>query len=78
MAMAKMMSEQGADDAAIAKKLKVHEYRAKLFCRAAKNISTQKLEDAVRLCAQADTDMKLLYSDAVVLDRLLCEIAELR
>ncbi len=77
MAMAKMMSEQGHDSAQIAKKLKIHEFRAKLYTQSAKNIPTQRLEDAVRLCAQADTDMKLLYSDAVVLDRLLCEIAEL-
>lgn len=78
MAMAKMLSEQGADPSAIAKKLKIHEYRARLFAQAAKSIPTQKLEDAVALCARADTDMKLLHSDAVVLDRLLCEIAELK
>lgn len=78
MAMAKMMSEQGHDSAAIAKKLKIHEFRARLFTQAAKSIPAQKLEAAVGLCAQADTDMKLLYSDAIVLDRLLCEIADLR
>ena len=78
MAMAKMMAEQGQDSHAIAKKLKIHEFRARLYAQAGAGISTQKLEEAVRLCTKADTDMKLLYSDAVVLDRLLCEIAELK
>ncbi len=78
MATAKMMQESGADDAAIAKRLGIHEYKAKLCARAARNHSAQKLEEAIALCAQADTDMKLLYSDEIVLERLLCAIAELK
>lgn len=78
MAIAKMMSEQGYDEAAIAKKLGVHEYKAKLYVRASKNHSAQKLEEAAMLCTQADTDMKLMYSDEIVLERLLCAIAELK
>ena len=78
LAVIKELAESGLDEGAIAKKLKIHEYRVKLYLRVARTIPTQKLEDIIVMCQEADSDMKLLYSDEVVLERLLCAIAALR
>ncbi len=78
LSQVKELCEAGADEAAIAKKLKIHEYKAKLYAKTAKTIPAQRLETAVALCVEADSDMKLLYSDEIVLERLLCSISQLR
>ena len=78
LAVIKELSEAGMDEGAIAKKLKLHEYKVKLYLRVARTIPSQKLEDIVILCQEADSDMKLLYSDEIVLERLLCAIAAMR
>jgi len=75
LCMVKELSERGYDEAAISKELKIHEYKAKLYVRTAKGISAQKLERAMALCVEADTDMKLAVSDYISLERLLCTIA---
>ena len=76
--MIKELSEAGVSEAVIAKKLNLHEYTVKLRLKVAKSIPTQKLEQILRMCTEADTEMKLLYSDEIVLERLLCAIAQLR
>lgn len=78
LSMIKELSESGQNKAQIAKKLKIHEYKVKLYSRVAKNIPAQKLEQIIAMCTEADTEMKLLYSDEIVLERLLCAIAALR
>ena len=78
LSMIKELSEAGESEAAIAKKLNSHEYQIKLYAKVAKSIPAQKLEQIVRMCNDADTEMKLLYSDEIVLERLLCAIAGLR
>ncbi len=71
----KEMLAGGYDEAGIAKKLKKHEYQIKLYARTAKNIPTQKLERAMELCVEADSEMKLGFSDFIALERLLCTVA---
>lgn len=71
----KELCEQGADEQTIAKKMNIHEYKAKLYAKTARAIPTQKLERAIELCVAADTDMKLTSSDRIALERLLCSIA---
>ncbi len=71
----KELSESGYDEAAIAKKMKIHEYKAKLYVKEARAIPSQKLERAIDLCVEADSEMKLGFSDFIVLERLLCNIA---
>lgn len=71
----KELSDEGFDEGAISKKLSMHEYKTKLYVRTAKGISAQKLERALALCIEADTDMKLGVVDYIALERLLCNIA---
>ena len=71
----KEMCECGMDEPTIAKKLKIHEYKAKLYAKTARGIATQKLERAIELCVMADTEMKLSSSDRIALEQLLCSIA---
>ena len=71
----KELCEQGADEQTIAKRLRMHEYKAKLYAKTARAIPAQKLERAIELCVAADTDMKLTSSDVIALERLLCSIA---
>ncbi|MEE1357071.1 MAG: DNA polymerase III subunit delta [Clostridia bacterium] len=75
LCMVKELSEAGLDDSAIAKKLKIHEYKAKLYARTAKAIPAQKLERAMMLCVDADSEMKFSFSDFIALERLLCTIS---
>ena len=78
LSMIKELAESGESETAIAKKLGIHEYKVKLYARTAKSIPSQKLEQIVAMCNEADSEMKLLYSDEIVLERLLCAICELR
>ncbi len=71
----KELSDGGLDEAAISKKLKIHEYKVKLYAKTARNIPSQKLERAMELCVEADSEMKLGFSDFIALERLLCSIA---
>lgn len=75
LCIVKELCESGADEIAIAKKLKMHEYKAKLYARTAKGISAQKLENAMELCVQADSDMKYEVDDFIALERLMCMIS---
>lgn len=75
LCMVKGLLESGYDEAAISKKLAMHEYKTKLYVRTAKGIPSQKLERAMALCIEADTDMKLGVVDYIALERLLCNIA---
>ncbi len=73
--MIKELSDGGLDESGIARKLKLHEYKVRLYLRTAKSIPTQKLERAIDLCTVADSEMKLGFSDFIALERLLCSIA---
>lgn len=63
----------GAED--IAKKLTLHEYKAKLYLNQAKNIPEGQLERILSLCIEADENMKSSADDSVILEMLLCRIA---
>lgn len=78
LSMIKELTEAGVSEAQIAKKLNIHEYTVKLHSKVAKSIPSQKLEQIVAMCTEADSEMKQLYSDEIVLERLLCAIAALR
>ncbi len=72
--LVKELSDAGKSEVEIAKKLKIHEYKAKLYAKTARSITSQKLERAMELCVEADSEMKLGFSDFIALERLLCMI----
>lgn len=71
----KLLFESGENELSISKKLGVHEYKVKLYLRTAKGLPVPKLERALALCIDADSDMKLGFLDFISLERLLCSIS---
>ena len=61
----------------IAKKLKMHEYRAKLYAAAAKNSTTSRIGAILELCREADLAVKSESSDYGRLRALVCEASRL-
>lgn len=57
----------------IAKKLKMHEYRTKLYAAAAKKTTAARLSDILSLCRDADLAIKSESSDYGRLRALVCE-----
>ena len=48
------MADEGLSQKEIALRLKMHEYKAGLYMRAARRLGTARLEAALRLCSEAD------------------------
>ncbi len=69
-----MMLKNGADKAEIAKKLKLHEYRAGLYINAVHNMEPARLRAAADRCREADVLMKNSRLDYIALERLICTI----
>ena len=61
----------------IAKKLKMHEYRAKLYAAAAKNSTTSRIGAVLELCREADLAVKSESSDYGRLRALVCEASRI-
>ena len=70
------MAEDGAEKAEIARTLKMHEYKASLYLRAACETGTRRLAAAVERCRRTDRLMKSIGSDYIPLERLICAIPE--
>ncbi len=75
LCMVAELSEGGMDESAIAKKLKMHEYKAKLYAKTARGISIPKLDAAMEYLVEADTDMKYSVDDFIALERVLCRLS---
>ena len=59
----------------VAKKLKMHEYRTKLYAAAAKKTTSARLGVVLSLCREADLAIKSESSDYGRLRALVCEAA---
>lgn len=68
----KAEAELGLGEAEIAAKLKLNEYRVRLYLRAAAKISRDRLEKAVRMCSEADIKLKSTTLGYIAVERLLC------
>ena len=60
----------------IAKKLKMHEYRTKLYAAAAKKTTGTRLAEILSLCRAADLAVKSESTDYGRLRALVCEAAK--
>ena len=70
----KLLTERGAPPSEIAGRLGMHEYKVKLYMRAAANRSVEALERAMLECAEADIRLKSSGMGYAALERLICAI----
>lgn len=56
--MIRGLCDRGMNAGEIASFLKMHEYKAKLYCRAVSGIKIDRLRQAVSYCLEADTELK--------------------
>lgn len=68
------LSEEGADKAAIASGMKMHEYRAGLYLRAVSAYPPGQFLAAATRCREADIKLKSTSLDYIALERLICTI----
>ncbi|NLK39691.1 MAG: DNA polymerase III subunit delta [Clostridiales bacterium] len=67
---------EGFTASAIASKLKMHEYRVKLYLSATATMPIERLENTLALCADTDILIKSRQGGYTVLERLICEAAQ--
>lgn len=70
----KAMSADSAPTAQIASTLKMHEYKAGLYQRAAAALTWERLRGAISLCAEADAALKSSPQGYLALERLICAL----
>ena len=71
MLAASIYASSGLTVAEVAKKLKIHEYKATLYLRAAGN-DPSATEAALRRCLEADRQLKSTMHDFTPIERLIC------
>ena len=68
------MAEEGADKSAVARALKMHEYKAMLYLRAASGFGTARLAAALDRCRAADRLTKSAPLGYIPLERFICTL----
>ena len=66
-----LLAEEGLSPDGIAKKLRMHEYKAKLYFRAAQKCGVAAIERNLALCAEIDASMKSGSASYIGLERLV-------
>lgn len=74
MAIVKSLSEKGFTASEIASKTKLHEYRVGLLLRNSSAFSVDRLRSAIKLCADADRQIKLSSNGYYEIEKLLAGI----
>ena len=72
MCAARAFIEDGRDKSDYAKSMKMNEYRASLYYRAAANVTSDWLADAMGLCRDADRQLKSGVGGYMPIERLIC------
>lgn len=70
----KVMMDGGATVAQIASALRMHEYKAGLYVRQAKEMELSRLKDAVKSCDDADKALKLSSKGYIAIEKLICSL----
>lgn len=74
MSNVQAMTARGATSAAIASATKLHDFKVQLYQKSLRNISAERMNEMLRLTAQADADLKLSPKGYAVLERLICSL----
>jgi len=72
LACAARFTADGRNAADFAKSMKIHSYRAELYCRAVRGIPPAVFDDAVAACAEADRLIKTSGLGYIAIERLIC------
>lgn len=70
----KMQLISGRSAGDIATKLKMHEYKAKIYIRAAQNMELERIRSLIKMCCEADSAMKMSDRSYLSLEKLICSI----
>lgn len=70
----KAMASDSAPTAQIASTLKMHEYKAGLYQRAAASLSWDRLRAAIDLCTEADAALKSSPQGYLAIERVICSL----
>ena len=68
------LAEGGCDKGEIARAMKMHEYKAALYIRAAAGFGSERLLAVLERCRRADRLMKTASMDYIPLERLVCTL----
>ncbi len=74
LAAVKAMSEESEPISRIASLLKMHEYKAGLYQRAAATLPWERLRGAITMCTEADTALKSGGQSYLPIERLICGV----
>lgn len=74
MLAVKAMTANGTPVAVAASSLKMHEYKAGLYAKAAAGLSFERLQRAVDLCTQADMALKASPEGYMAIEKLICSL----
>ena len=66
--------DEGLRVADISEKLRIHEYRAKLYCAAVANTTVARISRVLGLCAEADALLKLSPTGYTPIELLVCSL----
>ncbi len=70
----RMLKDEGFDVSGISAKLKMNDYRAKLYLSAVSNATTSALSRILGLCAEADAALKLSPTGYGAIEFLICSL----
>ncbi|MGI6167330.1 MAG: DNA polymerase III subunit delta [Eubacteriales bacterium] len=70
----RVLADEGLGAVDIARELNIHEYRAKLYCRAVAGTTTDKISRILGLCAEADASLKLSPTGYTPIELLVCSL----
>lgn len=73
--LVKVMMSEGIAGGGIAAKLRMHEYKVRLYTSAAAGMPLARIERALKLCSAADLAIKSSTSGYTALERLVCDAA---
>ena len=72
MLLVKIFAEANYPSAVIASKMKMHEFKVTKYLKTVARIPREKLEEAVRLCREADLEFKSGAASFIPLEKLIC------
>ena len=70
----KVLQEEGHNTSEIARILKKNEYRIKLYANTAASKTRESFERALRLCSQADLELKNSSQAYTSIEKLICSL----
>ena len=71
----KVLVDKGATPYDVASRLKMHEYKAKLYCTSARNAKAERLKRAIALCLESDIELKSGISGYLPIEKLVCALS---